>query len=206
MRTTKIIALLLLAAALVLPSAAFAVPKAGASAQTVKDFYATLSSVMQQGDQLGFAGRYKKLAPAIKNAFNLPLMTRFAVGPVWMKATAGEQKQLISAFSDFSIATYASRFAKYDGEQFRVKGEKPAQGGGIIVETELQPKDGDAVTLNYLMRPDDSGAYKIVDVFLDGTISELATRRAEFSSIVRRDGIAALVNQLDEKSKQLGPS
>jgi phospholipid transport system substrate-binding protein len=172
----------------------------------IKNFYNQLVDTMKQGDRIGFIGREKKLEPAIKGAFNLPLMTRFAVGPVWANATPDEQKQLISAFSDFSVANYASRFTSYDGEQFAVTGEKPTADGGTIVETTLKPKDSDAVTLNYLMRKDDRGVWRIVDVFLNGTISELATRRSEFGAIARRDGINALVNSLGEKSKQMGPS
>ena len=180
--------------------------QAESSAQSVvKGFYSHLVSAMKQGDQLGYSGRYKKLDPVIRAAFNLPLMARTAVGASWAEASGQEQSDLTSAFSDFSVATYANRFASYDGEQFAVTGEKPAP-NGVIVETSIKPKEGDAVTLNYLLRPDEAGAYRIVDVFINGTISEMATRRAEFSSIARRDGISALVNSLGEKSKQLGPS
>lgn len=171
----------------------------------VKTFYAQLTSVMKEGGKLGFAGRFKKLEPAVKAAFNLPLMTRLAVGLVWSKATPEEQQQLISAFSDFSVANYASRFASYDGERFEVTGEKPVT-GGVMVETTLKPRDSDPIALNYLVKPDDKGAYRIVDVFLAGAISELATRREEFSAIANRNGIDALVNSLGEKSRQLGPS
>ena len=173
------------------------------ASDVVKNFYAQLTGVMKQGDQLGFAGRFKKLDPVLRQSFNLPLMTRFAVGLVWNDATPDEQQQITSAFSEFSTATYASRFAKYDGEQFTV-GEEKTAGGGKIVETTLKPKDGDAVALNYLLRQDEAGAWRIVDVFMNGTISELATRRAEFSSVIKRDGIGALVNSLGEKSKQMG--
>jgi phospholipid transport system substrate-binding protein len=181
------------------------VAKTSPASAVVRNFYGQLVDTMKQGDKLGFAGREKKLEPAIKGAFNLPLMTRFAVGPSWSNATLAEQKQLISAFSDFSVANYASRFAQYDGEQFTITGEKPTS-GGVIVETQLQPKDGDAVSLNYLMRKDDKGAWRICDVFLNGTISELATRRSEFGAIVQRDGVPALVNSLGDKTKQMGPS
>lgn len=172
---------------------------------TIRNFYAQLLDTMKHGDQIGFTGRYKKLDPAIRSAFNLPLMARFSVGPIWSKATPEEQQALISAFSDFSVATYASRFKAFDGEEFVVLGQKPTE-GGVIVETQIKPKDGDAVALNYLMRPDEHGALRIVDVFLNGSISELATRRAEFNSIVQRDGLEALVSTLGEKSKQMGPS
>lgn len=171
----------------------------------VKNFYAELAETMKQGDQLGFTGRYKKLDPVLQKTFNFPLMTKVAVGLVWGSASPAEQDQITKAFSQFSVATYASRFAAYDGEQFTITGEKPAS-GGKIVETTLKPKDGDAVALNYLMRQDEAGAWRIVDVFLNGTISELATRRAEFASVIKRDGLAALANSLGEKSKAMGPS
>ncbi len=172
----------------------------------VEKFYTVLVDTMKQGSTLGFAGRYKKMEPVIKASFNLPLMTRMAVGLVWSKATVDEQQQLISAFSDFSVANYASQFSKYDGEKFDIIGEEPAAGGGVIVETKLTPREGGPVALNYLMRQDENGKYRIVDVFLDATISELATRRAEFTSIVNHDGFEALVNTLGEKSRQMGPS
>jgi len=181
------------------------IPAPTGASGVVKNFYTQLADTMRDGDKLGFAGRYKKLEPAVTSAFNLSLMTRYAVGLVWSKATPDEQQQLVSAFSDFTIANYASQFKKDDGEQFEVIDEKPAS-GGVIVETRLKPKEGEAVALNYLMKPDEKGQYRIVDVFLDGTISQLATRRSEFSAIVNKDGVSALVNSLGDKTKQMGPS
>jgi phospholipid transport system substrate-binding protein len=198
----KIFTIILLAFALV-TGPLYAETKTTASS-TVQQFYTQLQDVMRNGQKLGFGGRYKKLDPAIRAAFNLPLMTRFAVGSVWTKANSAEQQNLISAFSDFSIATYASRFVAYDGEKFEVVSEK-AIPNGVMVETRLTPKGAAPVALNYVMRADDKGAYRIIDVYLDGTISELATRRAEFSSIAGRDGITALVNAIGQKSKQMGP-
>jgi phospholipid transport system substrate-binding protein len=42
-----------------------------------------------------------------------------------------------------------------------------------------------------------------VDVYLDGTISELATRRSEFSSILRDRGIDGLITVLNRKTNAL---
>lgn len=171
----------------------------------VRSFYTQLEASMKQGDQLGFSGRCKSLAPVIRASFDMPLMARMAVGSSWAEASAEEQANLVEAFSTFSVASYASQFSAYEGEKFAITGEKPTA-NGMIVETSLTPKDGAAVSLNYLMRLDDKGNYRIVDVFLNGTISQLATRRAEFSSIARHDGIPALVTSLEQKSRQMGPS
>ncbi|NTU77221.1 MAG: organic solvent ABC transporter, partial [Alphaproteobacteria bacterium] len=149
MTSMKPLAALILAFGLFLAAPANAQTGTPADAQgIVKNFYAALENTMKEGDALGFEGRFKKLEPTVKSSFNLPLMTRFAVGPSWTKATPEEQEKLIVAFSDFSVANYASRFPRYGGEKFDVTGEKPAAGGGIIVETKLTPNGSDPVTLN----------------------------------------------------------
>ena len=100
----------------------------GPASAVVRDFYSHLTDTMKAGPQLGYAGRYKQLEPAITSAFNLPLMTRLAVGPSWSGATPAEQQQLVAAFSAFSVANYASQFKAYDGEQFERDWRKTGPG------------------------------------------------------------------------------
>jgi len=169
---------------------------------TVSAFYDTLVATMKDGPTLGFGGRSERLAPAIRSAFDLPLMTRLMVGPPWKDLTAEQQRQLVDAFSEFSIATYASRFDDYSGERFEVDPATTATNNGVIVHTKLIKTDGDNVQLDYLMRETETG-WQIVDVYLSGTLSELATRRSEFSSVMRRGGADALVDALQKKAAQL---
>src|SRR5579883_2003586 len=171
----------------------------------IKGFYDTLLSVMQQAKTLGLKGRYEKLDPAIHKAFNLPLMTRLSVGPDWQKLNADEQKSLIAAFSDLSISTYAARFDGFSGEHFEVDPNPSQTSGGVIVATKLVQISDEPVQLNYLMRDGDNG-WQILDVFLKGTISELATRRSEFSSVLRRDGAQALVQLIEARAADLKKS
>jgi phospholipid transport system substrate-binding protein len=172
---------------------------------TIKGFYDTLLSVMQQAKTLGIKGRYEKLDPAVHKAFNLPLMTRLSVGPDWVKLDPEEQKSLTAAFSDLSVSTYASRFDGYSGEHFDVDPDPATTSGGVIVNTKLVQPKGDAVQLNYLMRDGDAG-WQILDVFLKGTVSELATRRSEFSAVLRRDGADALVRLIQNRADDLKKS
>jgi len=175
---------------------------AGSPTDTIKTFYDTLLSVMQQAKALGLQGRYQKLDPAIHKAFNLPLMTRLSVGPDWVKLSPDEQKKLIDAFSDLSVSTYASRFDGYSGEHFEVDPNPTQSASGVIVSTRLVQTKDEPVQLNYLMRDGDAG-WQILDVFLKGTVSELATRRSEFSSVLRRDGADALVRLIQTRAEDL---
>jgi phospholipid transport system substrate-binding protein len=45
--------------------------------------------------------------------------------------------------------------------------------------------------------------WKIIDVYLNGTISELASRRAEFGAILRSGGANALVSALTKQGDKL---
>jgi phospholipid transport system substrate-binding protein len=43
----------------------------------------------------------------------------------------------------------------------------------------------------------------ITDIYLDGTISEVATRRSEFAAILRAQGIDGLIAALNRKADML---
>ena len=45
----------------------------------------------------------------------------------------------------------------------------------------------------------DQGGRRVSDVYLDGTISQLAVHRSEFHSILQREGVDGLVTALNRK-------
>jgi phospholipid transport system substrate-binding protein len=167
----------------------------------VKTLYAALLETMKDAKRLGVEGRYKKLAPVLNATFDLPAMTRIAVGPGWTSFSPEQQAATTAAFTRMTIATYASRFDGYDGERFEVDPKPVERGADRIVNTKLV-STAESVTLNYLLRA--SGAdWKIVDVYLSGTISELASRRAEFTSILKSGGPDALASTLRARGDKL---
>lgn len=187
----------------VLPAGAASSAEAANPAATVRRFYDVLLEAMKGGAKLGFEGRRKLLAPAIREAFDLPLMTRLIVGLQWRNFSGTQRQEVIDAFSDFSIANYASQFDGYSGERFVVEPKAaPAPGNDVIVDTQLIQSDGKPVQLNYLLR-EAAGKWRIIDVYLSGTVSQLAARRSEFSSVLRRDGVSGLVSVLKKKTAEL---
>ena len=168
---------------------------------TVRSLYATLLSVMQNGTTLGARGRYQQIEPTVERSFDLPFMTRLAVGPAWESLTAAQRAQVAQAFERYIAAVYADRFDRYSGERLQVTGVSPSAGGPIIT-SQIVKANGDPVNVNYLMH-DNGGAWQIADVYLDGTISELATRRSEFAAILRTGGINGLIDTLNTKAARL---
>jgi phospholipid transport system substrate-binding protein len=165
--------------------------------ETIRTFYAVLLTTMKQGPTLGGTGRYAMLEPIVRQDFDVPFMTRLAVGPDWAGLTPSQQQRLTAAFGRYVAATYADRFDSYSGEELQIGGEQPFA-GGYIVRSKIVKPTGDRVTIDYLMR-DDNGAWQIADVYLDGTISQLATQRSEFHSVLRREGADGLIEALNKK-------
>lgn len=73
---------------------------------------------------------------------------------------------------------------------------------GTIVRTRIVQSDGERVTINYVLHDNDT-AWQIRDVYLTGTISELATRRSEFTLTLRNGGVEALIARLNQKADDL---
>ena len=173
-----------------------------AAVTRIRAFYDALLNVMKQGDKLGIRGRYDKLAPTVRSTFDLAAMTRIAVGPEWNSIPPEQQAALIENFTQMTIATYANRFDSYSGERFEVEAAVEPRNNGRIVHTKLLPSTGEPVTLNYLMRGS-GDSWSVVDVYLTGAISELATRRSEFGAILKSGGPNALIESLRQQTEKL---
>jgi len=168
----------------------------------VRGFYDALLTTMRNGPTLGQSGRYARLAPVVDRVFDVPSMTRLAIGSSWAALSPAQQQQLVEAFRHYIAATYADRFDSYSGQQLQVTGERPYN-GDVVVQTKIVKSDGDTTTLDYLMRQN-QGSWQVSDVYFDGTISQVAIQRSEFYSILRRDGVDGLVMALNRKVDLLG--
>jgi len=155
---------------------------------------------IQQAGKLSVRERDKRFTPAITAAFDLGTMTRLAVGPAWTSFSPSQQAAVRDAFARFIIADYASQVSNYSGESFVVEPRTATEsrGGGEIVKTKLLQPGGRTVSINYLVR-----GGRVIDVYLNGTISDLAMRRDEFSSIITSGGADALIKRLRDRTQSL---
>jgi phospholipid transport system substrate-binding protein len=167
---------------------------------TIRSFYGTLLTTMKSAT-LGTKGRYDQLAPAIRRDFDLLYMTRMAVGPAWTKLSEDQKKQVSDAFTRYMTATYADNFDSYSGEKLEVTGQQ-TNSYGTIVQSRIVKSNGEPVSINYLMRQD-SGEWRVGDIYLTGTISQLATLRSQFSSVLERGGADGLTATLNRKTETL---
>jgi len=164
----------------------------------VESLHATLLTAMKEAKTLGYEGRYQLIAPAVETAFDLDFMAKFVLGPEGKDLSAADQARWRDAFKRITVATYAGRFTGFGGESFKILGEEPAAQDTVFVKSMLDRPDAEDVQLTYRLRKTDT-SWKIVDVYNKGTVSELALRRSEYSSVLKRDGFEKLLQTVDAK-------
>ena len=190
------------ALALLAPAAraADATPAAAAdpASSSIEGLNQALLGIMQRGKQLGFAGRRDEIRPVVLARYDFPFMAEKSVGSAWQQLGEPERARLTDALSQLAIATYAARFASYDGERFETLGVDDGGYGTRMVHSRIVEKSGEATPIDYRLRSVD-GTWRIIDVLLNGTVSELALRRADWSAVLKRDGFEALMKALEKK-------
>ena len=171
------------------------------SSDTVESLYQALLTTMKDGRILGQSGRFAQLEPVILRNFDITSMARLSVGPTWISLSETQRQQMSESFGRYIAAIYADRFDSYEGQKLEVTGEQAAL-SGVMVRSQIIKANGEPVEVDYMMHRGSDG-WLISDIYLDGTISEVATRRSEFAAILRRDGIDGLIAALNRKADML---
>jgi phospholipid transport system substrate-binding protein len=183
------------------PPAAVA-PTASSPVPTIEAFHAGLLAIMKDAKTLGFQGRVEKLEPLMGRTFDLEFMASKTVGRHWASLSAADQKRWAETFTRFTTANYAGRFTGFSGEQFVTLGVEDAANDTRLVLTKIVVPGDEDVELNYRVIQKDGG-WKVIDVYLNGKVSELALRRSEYASALKRDGFDQLVASVETKIADL---
>ena len=168
---------------------------------TVQSLYDALLVTMKNGRTLGQSGRFTQLEPVIRRSFDIPAMARLSVGPSWASLSEGQHQQVTESFARYISAIYADRFDSYAGQRLEVTGEQPAP-AGVMVKSQIIKANGEPVKIDYMMRRSGE-VWLISDIYLDGAISEVATRRSEFAAILKNEGVDGLIAALNRKADML---
>jgi len=184
-------------------SAAAPAPDAAATPNAVVEaFHVALIDMIRRSGEMTFDERVAYLMPVMDESFDLEFMSAKSVGRQWKDLSEVDQRRWQQKFSELTVSNYAGRFVDYSGEMFSTLGEEPAARNTVMVLTRLDVPGDEAVDMNYRLRKGRDG-WRIIDIYLKGTVSELALRRSEYSSTLKRDGFEKLASAIDKKIAEL---
>jgi phospholipid transport system substrate-binding protein len=173
----------------------------GGASRAVTGFHQLLTEVMQEGEALGYEGRFDRLQPLITSLFDTPLITRVILSRYWKEISEQQQQQFIQLFNHLSIATYASRFDTYNGEYFTEIDEEELNKERVLIKTALHRHNGEPVRMDYLMHRNND-TWQIISVIAEG-VNDLSLKRAEYSAVIREKGFDGLVNDIKQKINEM---
>jgi phospholipid transport system substrate-binding protein len=132
--------------------------------------------------------------------FDVPAIGKFVLGHYWREATPEQQQEYLRLFGLYVVAIYADRFSNYQGEEFKVSGGKPEDGGNATVTSQIVRPGGQPIHIDWRVAKEGTG-YKIIDVKAEN-LSMSVTQREEFASIISQNGgqIQGLLTMLKQKT------
>jgi len=135
------------------------------------------------------------LLKLLRHDFDIPTIVRLVLGRHWRTATDGQKARFASAFQTHLIGVYSDRLGLYDGQIMEVEKSAVLTEKDTVVFT-LISREGDLpVRLDWRVRQTNKGL-KVIDIATEG-VSMITTKRSEFTSLVAREGVEALIVKLE---------
>ena len=137
----------------------------------------------------------------VKNTYNAEKMITKIIGDTWKKTNKKDQQEIVIIFQEYIAKNYFKRFKKISSPIFKYKESKKINEKLMLIKTILVV-DKKEVSINYLLIFD-KNQWRIFDVLLAGSISEIATKKSEFSSFIRDGTISPLIDALKKQNSVL---
>jgi phospholipid transport system substrate-binding protein len=163
----------------------------------VETLHEKLLYIMQNAESLGYQGRYGEVQDVVTSSFDAALIAKVIMSRNWKELDETQQTEFIDLFKRLSVATYASRFDGYSGENFVELSTEMLKKGRLLIKTELQRPDDEPVKLDYLMHQKD-GQWLIISVIANG-VNDLSLKRAEYATVIKDKEFQGLVEDVASK-------
>ncbi|NJN70154.1 MAG: ABC transporter substrate-binding protein [Nitrospira sp.] len=140
--------------------------------------------------------RRQKIEHVIRQRVNYEDMAQQALGWPWMELTDSERQEFVALFVQLLRDTFAGRIDNYADEQVLYQSEQHEE-NCAEVKTKLSGRKLDT-HLDFRL-VDQIGNWYVYDVVIDGA-SVVSNYHAQFTSIIRDQSYADLVNKMKEKT------
>ncbi|MEE2694040.1 MAG: ABC transporter substrate-binding protein [Pseudomonadota bacterium] len=131
----------------------------------------------------------------VRHDFDMPTIVRLVLGRHWRTATTGQRKRFANAFLTHLISVYSDRLNMYDGQILEIEKSAPLTDKDTVVFTHISREGALPLRLDWRVRQTGTGL-KVIDIATEG-VSMVTTKRSEFTSLVAREGVEALIARLE---------
>ena len=165
--------------------------------EPINQLHETLINIMVISDTISFEERYTYLEPVVNKNFDIALISRVILGRYWKSIDEEIKVRFINLFNRLTISTYISRFNSYDNQMFKNISIEQLKENRYLVKTEFVRLKEKPISFNYIIQKNGK-KWRIISVIANG-INDLSLKRAEYTAIIKKDGIDTLIKKLEQK-------
>ncbi len=173
-----------------------------AALAVVQELQAAMISIMQQGPELGFQGRFDAIAEVARVSFDIPAMARASFGPGFRDLTPEQQRIWIDTYERFHISSLAEVRDRFRGQSYVTLDASEPQPGIVMISSKLDfPGRNVDLYIDHRLRRTADG-WRIIDVFAPPSVSEVAMRRSEYRTVLERSGFDGLIEEMERRIRR----
>jgi len=136
----------------------------------------------------------------IKETYDAKKMGKMIINYNWKNLSSYEQKEFVEVFEKFIAVNYLRRFSKIKRVDFKTQNIKKINENFRLVNISMTLNTSEKIELGYLLHYTKKN-WLIFDVLVDGSISEIATRKSDFNNIINDQGFKKFISILKEKNE-----
>jgi ABC-type transporter MlaC component len=142
---------------------------------------------------------YHSILDLVRNTYFVEKMISMIVGKVWKQTQIEKKIEMKKVFEEYIAKNYIKRFKKMKNINFKIIEINEIQKNYIIVKSILKVEDSENIKIDYLLSKDGK-SWKIFDILLAGSVSEIATKKSEFRSFIKNGNLDKLIEALRKKN------
>ena len=132
---------------------------------------------------------------------DMPRIAHIVLGKHARRVDAADLETFTGEFQTLLVRTYTSSLMAYQGECVDVSQAAPVSARGTAtVDLRVYRADGAPIEISFLTH-NRRGPWLVYDIRIEG-ISLVGNYRSEFSSILRNQGVEALITRLKNRNRQ----
>ena len=143
----------------------------------------------------------KNVLKVINRTYDAEKMLKMIIGAAWKNQDNEKKKELIVVFKKYISKNYVNRFSKIQDVSFSNEKKEKISSDFFLVRSNLIIKQ-EKISMDYLLSIKNN-VWKIFDVLLDGSISEIATKKSEFRIFIKEKEIDSLIDALKKFNSQV---
>lgn len=164
--------------------------------------FANIVLAVISDNKKSYEQRKENLAQAFSKSVDIDWIAKFVIGRAWNKANDEQRSRYTELYREFLTKTYVENFAENPDK--RINGIKilgvdnsDTTPSDFTVSTQMNLASQDTLKVNYLVRENNEGKYKVLDIAIEN-VSLISTHRSEFTALAMSRGLDGVIGKLEQ--------